>query len=585
MSVLIKTQINQKIVVTCVYIPPNSLNNATFESLQSYLDGLTLGPETDLIVCGDFNVNFLLTSTKRKKIEDNLIGNGMLENKMSCLPTRVTERSSTLIDFFFCTSSFSTKTIKNSVSDNFGVQFFSNFLKKDVFKKKTFARNWNKLKKRDISEKLSFYLQHEIGKCMQLWNPEDPQMSSRILEKINSILMKAVDTFSPKRLLVQSERHPWIDNEVKNAATKKRRLRQEFLNIKTTDARNKYSSQNKNVKNLIIRKKRKYYQNKLMLESNCKMKTFFETFKEMSGKGKKSKSLNLSNGDAEHFNEYFANIGARLTQSKPNCIENNVIRQQQSLFYVSSNINKYSTDFYDINTVLVNHLKTILAGPLTEIFNDCLTSGIYPNCLKIAKIVPIFKEGDIDDPSDYRPISLLPVLGKIFERIIFKRAQSYVDKFNIIRNTQFGFKSNRSTVDAILTLLEEISTSLSNKKLTVQNTFLDLTKAFDTVDHSSLLIKLEQMGFRGPVLNLLESYLDNRYQYIETNSFKTELKLVSFGVPQGSILGPLLFILYINDLQIATKNTGVLLYADDTVLKSTNNKDYIAFAHRSALLK
>ena len=93
------------------------------------------------------------------------------------------------------------------------------------------------------------------------------------------------------------------------------------------------------------------------------------------------------------------------------------------------------------------------------------------------------------------------------------------------------------------------------------------------------------MGFRGPVLNLLESYLDNRYQYIETNSFKTELKLVSFGVPQGSILGPLLFILYINDLQIATKNTGFFLYADDTVLKSTNNKDYIAFAHRSALLE
>ena len=278
--------------------------------------------------------------------------------------------------------------------------------------------------------------------------------------------------------------------------------------------------------------------------------------------------------------------------------------------------NKDSTDCYDINTVLVKHLKIILAGPLTEIFNDCLTSGIYPSCLKIAKIVPIFKEGDpsdpsdyrplriypsclkiakivpifkegdpIDDPSDYRPISLLPVLGKIFERIISKRAQSHVDKFNIIRNTQFGFRSNRSSVDAILTLLEEVSTSLSNKKLTVQNTFLDLTKAFDTVDHSNLLIKMEQMGFREPVLNLLESYLNNRYQYIETNSFKTELKLVSFGVPQGSILGPLLFILFINDLQIATKNTGELLYADDTVLKFANNKDYIAFAHRLALLE
>ena len=122
------------------------------------------------------------------------------------------------------------------MSDHFGVQFFSNFLKKDVFTEKTFARNWNKLKKRDISEKLSFYLEHEIGKCMQLWNPEDPQMSSRILEKINSILIKAVDTFFPKRLLVQSEKHPWIDNEVKNAAAKKRRLRQEVLNIKTTDA-------------------------------------------------------------------------------------------------------------------------------------------------------------------------------------------------------------------------------------------------------------------------------------------------------------------------------------------------------------
>ena len=222
---------------------------------------------------------------------------------------------------------------------------------------------------------------------------------------------------------------------------------------------------------------------------------------------------------------------------------------------------------------------------MTEIFNDCLTSGIYPNCLKIAKNVPIFKEGDIIDPSDYRPISLIPVLGKLFERIIFKRAQPYADKFNIIQNTQFGFRSNGSTVDAILKLLEEVSTSLSNKKLTVQNTFLDLTKDFDTVDHSNLLINLEQMGFRGPVLNLWESYLDNGYQYIETNSFKTELKLVSFGVPQGSILDPLLFILYINDLQIVTKNTGVLLYADDTVLKSTNNKDFIAFAHRSALLE
>ena len=134
-------------------------------------------------------------------------------------------------------------------------------------------------------------------------------------------------------------------------------------------------------------------------------------------------------------------------------------------------------------------------------------------------------------------------------------------------------------------MLEEVSTSLSNKKLTLQNTFLDLTKAFDTVNHSNLLIKLEHMGFRGPILNLLESYLDNRYQFIENNSFKTELKLVSFGVPQAYILGPLLFILYINDLQIATKNRGVLLHADDTVLISTNNKDYIAFAHQSALLE
>ena len=188
-----------------------------------------------------------------------------------------------------------------------------------------------------------------------------------------------------------------------------------------------------------------------MLESNCKTKTFFEIFKEMSGKGKNSKSFNLSNEDAEHFNEYFANICAEVTQSKPNCMENNVIRQQQSLFLkkigsievievIESLKNKYSTDCYDVNTVLVKHLRTILAGPLIEMFNDCLTSGIYPNCLKIAKIVAIFKKGDIADPSDYRLISFFPVLGKIFERIVFKRAQLYVDKFNIIRNTQFGFR-------------------------------------------------------------------------------------------------------------------------------------------------
>ena len=208
---------------------------------------------------------------------------------------------------------------------------------------------------------------------------------------------------------------------------------------------------------------------------------------------------------------------------------------------------------------------------MVEIINLSFATGNYIENLKIARVIPIYKEkGSELLCSNYRPISLLSNINKIIEKLMHERLYSFLTKHNIIYDLQFGFRKKHSTTHALMKLTEDIRQALDSGKFSC-GIFIDLQKAFDTVDHKILLAKLENYGVRGTANQWFKSYLSNRKQFVSINGFKSDSAVMNYGVPQGSVLGPLLFLIYINDLHSAFKYSTTIHFADDTTL-IINNK-------------
>ena len=219
---------------------------------------------------------------------------------------------------------------------------------------------------------------------------------------------------------------------------------------------------------------------------------------------------------------------------------------------------------------LIKHIQQLISPILTDLFNECLKTGTYPDCLKIAKVIALHKSGNKHDPNNFRPISLLPVINKIFEKLIYNRMNTFFEKHNIIKETQFGFRKGHSTDLAVSKFYEDTLLSLDNNISTCA-ILLDLSKAFDSVSRDILLFKLYNYGIRGNIYELIKSYLQERKQFIQYNDKKSKLIPTKVGVPQGSILSPLFFLTMINDLKNCSK-FKVINFADDTLLYFRYNK-------------
>ncbi len=212
---------------------------------------------------------------------------------------------------------------------------------------------------------------------------------------------------------------------------------------------------------------------------------------------------------------------------------------------------------------------TVVGSVLLYIVNLSISTRTVPSSWKSATLTPLYKEGDKTDPANYRPISILPVISKILERVVHKQLYKYLSDNRILSDAQFGFRKGYSTSSCVISLVATIFNNMSQGLLTGV-LFLDLKKAFDTVDHSILLRKLHMYGMGPGAVDWFEHYLTNRVQCTKINNKLSDFQAITCGVPQGSILGPLMFILYINDMESVITDCKLSLYADDTALYFSN---------------
>lgn len=242
---------------------------------------------------------------------------------------------------------------------------------------------------------------------------------------------------------------------------------------------------------------------------------------------------------------------------------------------------KRSAGHDNISSNFIKQIKDAVIIPISILTNKSIESGYFPKSLKVAKVVPIFKNKNPELYTNYRPISLLPCISKILEKVIHTRLYHFVNSSGRFYDSQYSFRPNHSTVDAVTELTSVLLESLDTKKHVV-TVFLDLSKAFDTINHKTLLHKLKYYGVRGRALDWFTSYLSGRKQYVTYDSVSSSIYEITCGVPQGSVLGPLLFILYTNDLPNSLEHSKCILFADDTTVyySSTDIDDAIANINR-----
>jgi hypothetical protein len=495
------------------------------------------------------------------------------------LPTRLTRYSGTLIDNFLCriAGNFSASTagiLMHKVSDHQPI-----FICLDYLQTKNTCPKYVKISKRNDAAITKFkeFLKKEANGSTFSNDPNlDPNCN---YEKLNQILKLGLDTCMPTRMVKYNKhKHPnnkWITSGIIRSISFKDKL---YLKLKSTSSASPLYDQlktnlktyNNILKRAIREPKKSYYHHCFEIFKND-IKNTWKTIKDIINKTKCKNKLsehflinNIKVTDkctiAEEFNNYFINLGPSLAShiEKPHGKSfeqylKNPVKQKFNFNQVTCNSvieiidklrSKTSTGFDNISTILLKKIKHELVNPLTLTINQALNTGIFPDKLKIAKVIPLFKKNDPTLLDNYRPISVLPAISKVFEKVIFSQIHNFFKTHDLYFPNQYGFRELHSTELAHVELVDRIIFNMDEGKSPL-NIYMDLSKAFDTIDHDILLFKLKHYGFTDSSLLLMKSYLNNREQFVDVEGITSSKLKIETGVPQGSILGPLLFIFYI----------------------------------------
>jgi hypothetical protein len=381
----------------------------------------------------------------------------------------------------------------------------------------------------------------------------------------------------------------WLSEGLRNSIKIKNRLYVLSKQFPTAENLQKYKMYKSKLQKLMRSAERQHFQN--LLESNKgNLKKSWDIIKEIINKKQSSvKSCKfVINGEnttnckdiANAFNHFYTGIGKSLSEKIPStntdpitnmasiCVQNSLYltpTDENEVLRIISNIKTTSVGWDDIHSKVVKSSFYSYSKVLVHLINMSLEQGIFPDEMKCARVIPLYKSGDSKLINNYRPVSILPILSKVFERVIYNRLHKFIDDNNLIYNLQFGFRAKYNTTMALLTLIDKIVAGIDKNEMTL-GTFLDFSKAFDTVNHKILIRKLHKYGIRGIANNLINSYLSNRKQFVSFNNVLSEAQVITYGVPQGSILGPLLFVLYINDIYLVSNSIMPILFADDSSL-------------------
>ena len=619
------------IIIGNVYRSPSSSTQKFIELYDEVLHKLDKFKSKHALISGDFNIDLL-------KHESDAFAQQLLDTTAKygfaqtiARPTRITDHSATLIDHIYSnmiskvvSSSVITVDLTDHLATTVTISLDSNFDNSTWRNCGQIYSSGNENTKRDFrlfneanSQKFKEFIDAET------WEIPDGLNAEQQYEKFMQIYMKHYNAAFPlkcERVRRKKERlnpKPWILPWLEEACDRKNKLY--FLYVKEPTIENNvtYKKMKSFTDKHISLAKAKYY-HKYFLENQVNSKKQWHMINTLLKRKRKKVDVTKlvdENGNVttsakeipEKFNQYFANIAENLKTTCKNrtASPSNSVREYDYEKFMGPSTNK-TMFLKPVTPIEVNNIinelknKTTLdtkisalkianqninfVSAFASIVNSSFEQGIFPESLKTAKVVPIHKEGLKTSVENYRPISLLTSFSKVYEKLMHHRIVEFLHTNDILYEGQYGFRAGRSCEHALLNAQNTLSNSLSKNQVSLL-LLIDFSKAFDMVEHDILLKKLHHYGMRGNTYDWIRSYLNNRKQYVSINGVTSTPTEIKYGVPQGSILGPLMFIIYINDIPNIYKIAKFILYADDANIIITGNNHIEVWEHLNQLNK